>query len=289
MYPRQKDNPEMTEFMLYKGTPHPLNFAGERESVSDVGSMPHVPRAEVMGDKEPVSHAWLELEGMNVPVPLHEVSFGKIDQESARALGGMAAHELVVVSRLAERGAALAGVRHGFAHPSYMERDAQGRIVQAHVAAVPQPVVSYADVDAISPRHVAPMARRIINCMPEDMMLGFGGNHVTIPRHPHQPWLDPEYRYEYLGQSVQGVNVAATTIQEVRHVPSQIPGDMLLLAHTEAVLEAARTGVDPEIVSRMVFAVGLGRGPEGFQGNVCTGLGYYSPRTLKRYLSQVGF
>lgn len=276
----------MSEFTLYRGTPHPLDFAGEREKVSDMGPMPHPPRAEAQ--QHLTGFASLEFAGENVSVPLYELSFGKIDEASARALGGLATHELVVMSRLAERGAVEAGVRAGFAHPAYMDRDAAGRIQRANFAAIPMPAMSYADAQSIRPGEVAPYARRIINCSPDEMLLRTGNAYTAVPRSEQFPWMDAVYAYEILGESNQGVTVARSAIQEVRGAPFAVPGDTLLLAHTEAVLEAARTGVNPDVVSHMVFAVGLERSPEGFQGNTFTGLGYYSARTLRRYLHEVG-
>jgi len=253
-----------------------------------MGPLLQPPRAEVRGADEPVNHAIIELGGLDVPVPLYELSFGPVDADSARAIGSLAINEFVVVSRLAERGAILRGTTRGFVHPALMERDEAGNILQAHVVAAPVPTRSEGRAGEVSTRFLAPSARRVVNCLPEEMLLQFNGHHIPIPRDQDQPWIDSEYRYDFVDESAEGVTIATSRIQEVKHVPNYVPGDTLLLAHTEAVLEAIRTGVSPEVTSRMVFAVGLARGPEGFQGNVCTGLGYYSQRTLHQYLEQVG-
>lgn len=279
----------MSELRLYRGTPHPLTFAGEREKIEDMGPLPHPPRSEVRGIDTPVNHAMIELGGLDVPVPLYEVAFGPVDVESARAIGSLAVDEFVVVSRLAERGAVLQGVSRGFVHPAIMERDETRRIVQAHAVAAPVPTQSVGRASEVFTRYAAPSARWVINCLPEDMHLRFAGTHIAIPRAEGQPWIDAEYSYSYVGESAEGVTVATSKIQEVRNVPNAVPGGTLLLSHTEAIIEAIRTGVSPEVTSRMVFAVGLDRGPEGFQGSSCAGLGYYSQRTLQQYLDQVGF
>lgn len=254
-----------------------------------MGPLPYPPRSEMRGADTPTAHAMIEFGGIDVPVPLYEVSFGPVDAKSARAIGGLAVNEFMVASRLAGRGAMLRGVSRGFLHPALMERDAQGHIVQAHVAAAPVPVQSAGYAHEVYTRDVAPSARRVVNCLPEEMLLESGGHHIPIPRDPHQPWLDVEYSYNLVDVSAEGVAIATSQVQEVKSAPGYVAGGTLLLAHTEAVLEAIRTGVSPEVTSRMVFAVGLGRGPEGFQGNVCTGLGYYSPRTLHQYLDQIRF
>lgn len=279
----------MTETRLYRGTPHPLTFAGERQHVESMGPLSHPPRAEVRGMDAPINYAMIDFGGLDVPVPLYEVAFGPVDTESARAIGSLAVNELVVVSRLAERGLMLQGVTRGYVHPAVMERDEQGKIVQAHVAAAPVPAQSSGRAHEVYTQYAAPSARRVVNCMPEEMLLEHAGQHIPIPRDAYQQWLDPEYSYNFVAESAEGVTIATSQIQEVRHVPPSVPEDTLLLAHTEAVLEAIRTGVSPEVTSRMVFAVGIGRGPNGFQGNVCTGLGYYSQRTLHQYLEQVRF
>lgn len=278
----------MTEFSLYRGTPHPLNFAEQHQEVRDTGPLEHAPRAETRGGDVPVGSVHLEFEGLSLPVPLYELSFGPIDEQSARAIGSLATADLVVMSRLAGRGTMDAGIGGGFAHPAYMERDGNGVIQQARYAAIPMPQRSSAVLELIRPAEVAPQARRIINCLPEEMYLSVGERYAHVPRDAQHPWMDNDYRYDVVGQSRQGVTVALSTIQEVRNAPNAVRDDTLLLAHTEAVLEAARTGVDPNVVSHMVFAMGMQRGPEGFQGNVFGGLGYYSRRTLERYVRKLG-
>lgn len=277
----------MSEFELYRGTPHPLTFRGERAAVDNTGDLQRPPRAEAHGDAQPVGHAMLEFEGLAVPVPVHEMSFGRIDQQSARAMGGLAAEQLIVVSRLAERGAVLAGVDHGFAHPAYMERDAQRRIVRARYAAVPQPVESLGSPAQVSAHRNLAEARHLVNFMPEDMWIRSGGMHAAVRRPNSGRWMDVNYKYEELGRSREGVTVAASTVEEVTNVPPRLPDGVLLLTHTEAILEALRTGVDPEIISRMVFATGMQRNDSGHQGNVFTGLGFYSQRTLEVYMRGV--
>ena len=278
----------MTEFTLYRGTPHPLDFAGEHQKVHNMGPLEHPPRAEIRGNDTPVGVVHLEFEGLHQPVPLYELSFGPIDEQSVRAIGSLATNKLVVMSRLAERGAMSAGIGGGFAHPAYMERDHNGEIQQARYAAIPMPQRSGAISELIRPAEVAEQAGRIVNCLPQEMYMQLGDRLAYVPRDSRFPWMDADYRYDEVGQGNQGVTVALSTIQEVRNVPNAVPDDMLLLSHTEAVLEAARTGVDPDIVSHMVFAMGMQRGPQGFQGNVCSGLGYYSRRTLKHYIHEIG-
>jgi hypothetical protein len=277
----------VSEFELFRGTPHPLTFRGERAEIGDTGELQQPPRAEAHGQETPVSHAMLEFDGIAVPVPVYELSFGRVDEASARVIGRMAASQLVVVSRLAERGAVLGGVRHGFAHPAFMERDRQRRIQQARYAAIPQPVQSMGSAAAVDGSRDISSARRLVNFMPEDMWLRVSGRDRAVGREPRGRWMDVNYDYDPLGRSEGGVVVVHSTVREVTNVPSRVPDDALLLAHTEAILEAVRTGLDPEAISRMVFATGMQRNDSGHQVNIFTGLGYYSQRTLETYMQQV--
>lgn len=277
----------MSEFELFRGTPHSLTFRGERAEVDDIGEFTHPLRAEATGEAAPITRAMLEFDGMTLPVPVHEMSFGRIDAQSARAMGSLASNQLVVVSRLAERGAVLSGVDDGFAHPAYMDRDNQRRIVRARYAAIPQPIESSGSAKQVTAERDLAAARRIVNFMPEDMWLRNGGRDRAVRRNPWGVWMDVNYKYEPLGRSNENVMVVNSTVEEVTNVPSRIPDDLLLLVHTEAILEAVRTGEDPSIIARMVFATGMQRNAAGRQGNVFTGLGYYSQRTLEMYMRRV--
>ncbi len=277
----------MSEFELFRGTPHPLTFRGEREKVDDTGKLARPPRAEATGDRVPVAHAMLEFDGLAVPVPVYELSFGRVDPESARMMGGLASNQLVIVSRLAERGAVMRGIDDGFAHPAYMERDRDRRIRRARYAAIPQPIEPAGSARRVSAHRDIASARRLVNFMPEDMWIRAGGRDQPVRRPQSRKWIDANYKYEPLGRSDEGVMVVNSTVEEVTNVPPRVPDDALLLAHTEAILEAVRTGEDPAAIAKMVFATGMQRVEAGHQGNVFTGLGYYSQRTLEMYMRRV--
>jgi len=275
------------EFELFRGTPHPLTFRGEWAKVDDTGELNRPPRAEASGDRAPVMHAMLEFEGVSLPIPVYEMSFGRIDRESAKAMGGLASDQLIVVSRLTERGAVLSGVDDGFAHPAYMERDSERRIRRARYAAIPQPIEAAGSAKRVSANRDIASARRLVNFMPEEMWVRAGGRDRAVKRPRSGRWMDINYKYEPLGRSNEGVTVVNSTVEEVTNVPPRVPDDALLLAHTEAILEAVRTGEDPAVIAKMVFATGMQRNDTGHQGNIFTGLGYYSQRTLEMYMRQV--
>lgn len=274
----------MSEFELYRGTPHPLTFRGERRSIDDTGELTRPPRAEASGDRQPVARAMLEFEGVHVPVPVYEMSFGRIDPESARVMGSLATDQLIVVSRLTERGAVLAGVEDGFAHPAHMERGRDRRIRRARYAAIPQPIEATGSARAVSANRDISSARRLVNFLPEEMWIRAGGRDRAVQRPRSGRWMDINYKYEPLGRSREGILVVNSTVEEVTNIPSRVPDDALLLSHTEAILEAVRTGEDPAVIAKMVFATGMVRGDTGQQGNIFTGLGYYSQRTLEMYM-----
>jgi len=286
-FPRQQGDTLVSEFELYRGTPHPLRFRGEQAPVQDIGEFRQAPRAEAGGDRVPVAQAMLEFDGVAMPVPVYELSFGRIDQQGARAMGGLASNQLVIVSRLTERGAVMAGVDDGFAHPAYMERDHERRIRRARFAAIPQPVEAAGSARQVTAHRDIANARHLVNFMPEDMWVRAGGRDRAVRRPDSGRWIDVNYKYEPLGRSEEGVTVVNSTVEEVTNVPPRIPDSALLLTHTEAILEAVRTGQDPAAIAKMVFATGMQRNDSGHQGNIFTGLGYYSQRTLEMYMRQV--
>ena len=56
----------MSETRLYRGTPHPLTFSGEREKIENMGPLPYPPRSEMRGADTPTAHAMIEFGGIGI-------------------------------------------------------------------------------------------------------------------------------------------------------------------------------------------------------------------------------
>lgn len=276
----------MAEFELFTGVPHDLEFKTMSGAVTLERDFEHeVPRARLQTEIER-ARIPLEIGGEHAAdVPVYEIGLGGLEKKQLLAswLGELCANQLVVVSRIAERAAAMDGLRDGLAHPSAMIRDGQtGRIKAARYVAIPERVAQRgAAASQVAAKRNLGEARRVINCTPEDMRLKTGGRNIMFERDPAiATQIDIAYHYEVVGRGQKNIPVAKSRPNNPVGIPRGVPEDVLLLVHSEVPIEALRLGVSPDIVANMVFPYKMERRLGGQQCNTSTALGYYSTAML---------
>lgn len=234
-------------------------------------------------------------EGVYRELPAFEVSYTGLahQYDMRRMLAGPALNKVVVASRIGGRYLHRTGmdVQDTFGHPARIIRDpATGALLSAEQIGVPQPTDYQGGEDLASMQAHRPLDRpvRLINYLPEDM-------YLLTPDYPEPLQVsncgntaDVHYRYEPFAQTQQGVIIARSTPEEVVGMPDRPAADELWLVHTEVLFESLRLGaVSPAEASHMVVACGVRRMQTGQQGNLFTGLAYYSPETLEEIYQRI--
>ncbi len=272
----------MERYRLINGTPHPVAFSNGVVLERNPNFNP--PRAQTSERLSNRQYTNVEFAGTHFSVPVFEVSFGKLErvQELRHEIGEIATG-LVIMSRIAERSARLSGIKGGFAHPARMWRGAErNSILAADLAAVPQPAIPLGDASEVAKARDFNGVNQLINLYPEGLTLTSSQANLPLPSYGS---IQPNYGYQTIGYSEEGIEVAASIIHNVS-APFDISEYDIVIAHPEAIVESIRCGVDPEICAKMVFPHHVERNGSGQQSNVCSSFGYFSERTLDAFLQE---